>query len=154
VIIPRVIARFSADSNAKHLFESTVQQVRIFVGYSVLFSPIYIGIAYLMIEYLLPQYYFDGIVLCVIAIYFGSVMHVSHGFFDSFFFSLNRQYELTLISLCTLIVFIGMYLTAGVLKADIFSFCIAFLVAKIILFVVTLWRVLVGYRNINNRIDN
>jgi O-antigen/teichoic acid export membrane protein len=154
VIIPRVISRFSANPNAKHLFETTAQQARIFFVYSVLFSPVYLGIAYLTIEYLLPQYYFDGIVLSLAAIYFGSVMHVSHGFFDSFFYPLNRQYELTLISLCTLIVFIGMYLAAGVLKADIFSFCIAFLVAKIILFSLTLWRVLVGHRNINNRIEN
>jgi O-antigen/teichoic acid export membrane protein len=153
VVIPRVIARFGGNSNVRYLFDATVHRALIFVGASILFSPIYLGMAYLTVEHLLPQYDFDGIILCAAAIYLGSVMHVSHGFFDSFFYALGRQRELTVISASTLIVFIGMYLIAGVLKADIFAFCMAFFVAKVILFLVAFWRVLAGYRDINNRIE-
>lgn len=150
VIIPRVIARFGKNSNVKDLYDMTIHQAGIFLGASILFLPVYVGFTRLTVEYFLPKYNFDGLVLCVAAIYLGSVMHVAHSFFDSFFYSLDRQTELIIIAVSTLIVFIVLYLIVGILNPGILSFCIAFLIAKVILFFATFWRVLVSYKNISD----
>ena len=126
----------------------TRRQAYIFICASVLFLPLYLGAVYLVIEYLLPQYNFDRIILCVAAIYVGSISHVSHGFFDSFFYSLDRQMELTIIAAGALIVFVGFYFIAGILNAEILSFCIAFVAAKLFLFLTTYLRVVFVYRKI------
>lgn len=130
VIIPKLIAKFGKDGDIPALRRDIVKFCLLFLGASALGAPLYMMLADLAIERYFEQYVFDGIIWALSFIYIGSALHVTHHFFDSYFYSQSRQHELSIINALSLLLFLIFFLLAGLSASSVTYFSLAFMLSK------------------------
>lgn len=141
VIIPKIISVFSENSSIDYLFKSTLKRSTFFFIVGLLFSPLYLISANFVIKKYFINYLFDDILICMAYVYLGTIFHICYQFFDSFFYSINKQSELTAITGLGLLIFLTLYFVVGFYFFDIVYFCLAFCFSKFILFLIINIRV-------------
>lgn len=137
VIIPRMIARFGGNGDVFMLRRDIVRLCVAFLVVAILGAPLYLAFAEFAIDRYYGLYAFDGMVLALAFIYFGSVLHVVHHFFDSYFYALSKQRELSIISVLGLLSFLILFLLAAVYESSVVYFSLAFMLAKALLLLIT-----------------
>lgn len=137
VIIPKLIAKFGSDGDISALRRNIVRLCIIFLGAAALCAPLYLMVANLAIEHYYDQYAFDGMTWALAFIYIGSALHVAHHFFDSYFYSLSRQRELSVINALGLLSFVLLFLLANIPNSNVMYFSLAFMFAKAFLLLIT-----------------
>lgn len=141
VVIPNLISNFGKTSSLKDLFGKTSSIVSKFIAVSLIITPFYLIVFNLVTKMYFEKYYIDDFIFSLLAVYLGSVFHISSQFFDSFFYSVNKQFFLFLISGISLIVFLILYIFTGFYFPNLFYFSIAFCFSKFFLFVLTLLKI-------------
>ena len=151
VVIPKIISNFGKNADVSDLYLFSMRLSFAFLAVFLLLAPIYLYLAEILIDMYFLKYTFDDLFWSLVFIYFGSALHVSLHFFDGLFYSLSRQFELTLIAATGLVIFVVLFFLVGAFSPTIKHFLLAFLLAKALLFGITIFRVVstIGYQNIN-----
>lgn len=142
VIIPRLISAFSKKDDSKGLVKITRMQALVFLTGSLLFCPFYVWMLNEIISRYFSDYVFSNHLISIALIFAGSAFHVASQFFDSLFYFLRKQTELSLLAVLSLLLFGAYYLAAGTLLTPcVLWFSLAFFLSKASCFLMTLLRV-------------
>lgn len=141
VLTPKIISLFSKNKDKNFLINITNKQALVFLTGSIVFYPFYIFTANLVMSHFFSAYEFNHHMISMTLIYLGSAFHVATQFFDSLFYALAKQAELSVMAAISLILLVAYYLTAGFLMPSVLFFCLAFLLSKISWFLITKIRV-------------
>ncbi|NJR71659.1 MAG: oligosaccharide flippase family protein [Gammaproteobacteria bacterium] len=138
VIIPRLISRYSKSNNLNALVKANRIQVGVFIIGSLILMPIYLWAASELIARHFSEYAFPHFFISLVFIYAGSMFHVATQFFDSMFYALQKQIELTFIATLSLLLFGLYYFVAGeLLTPSVLWFSLAFMLTKVSWFLMT-----------------
>ena len=142
VIIPRLISVFSKKCDPKGLVKTTrIQAVGFLMG-SLILGPVYLWASSEVIYRYFIEYTFPHHLISLALIFAGSAFHVATQFFDSLFYALRKQTELTVLAALSLLLFGVYYLAAGnLLTPSVMWFSLAFFLSKASWFLTTLLRV-------------
>jgi hypothetical protein len=142
VIIPRLISAFSKKNDPKGLIKITRIQVVIFLMGSFMLGPVYLWASGQVIAHYFSDYIFTHYLISLALIFAGSALHVATQFFDSMFYALRKQSELTVIAALSLLLFGVYYVFIGnLLERSVMWFSLAFFLSKASWFLMTLIRV-------------
>lgn len=141
VLIPKIISLFSKNKDKKYLINTTNKQANFFITGSIVLCPFYIFSASLVMSSFFAEYAFNHLAISMSLIYLGSAFHVATQFFDSLFYSLSKQAELSVMAAINLILLAAYYLIAGFFMPSVLFFCFAFFLSKISWFLITKIRV-------------
>ena len=143
VIIPRLISEFSKKNDPKGLVKTTRTQAVVFLIGSLMLGPVYLWASGKLISNYFSEYLFPYHLISIALIFAGSAFHVATHFFDSLFYALRKQTELTMLATLSLLLFVVYYLVVGnLLSPSVMWFSLAFFLSKVSWFLMTLFRVM------------
>jgi O-antigen/teichoic acid export membrane protein len=143
VIIPRLISEFSKKNDLKGLVKTTRTQAVVFLLGSLMLGPVYLWASGKLIYSYFYEYLFPYYLISIALIFSGSAFHVATHFFDSLFYAMRKQTELTMMATLSLLLFVVYYLVAGnLLSPSVMWFSLAFFLSKVSWFLMTLFRVM------------
>lgn len=140
VITPKLISRFGGDGDIQALRHDILKTSVIFLGFAFLGAPLYMLLADLVIGHYFEKYAFYGLFWSLLFVYIGSVLHVTHHFFDAFFYSQSRQRELLVVNFLSLLFFLLVFISSGLAKVGVMYFAFSFMLAKAFLLLLTYYR--------------
>lgn len=143
VIIPRLISAFGKNNDSELLVRTTRMQCFSFLMGSVVLAPFYLWVLNDVIYRFFSEYVIPHYLISLALIFAGSAFHVATQFFDSLFYALHKQADLTVLAGFSLLIFGVSYLAVGTLtQPSVLWFSLAFFVSKLSWFLMTFARIL------------
>jgi hypothetical protein len=117
-------------------------QAGLFLMGSLMLGPVYVWASGEVIARFFSEYVFPHHLISLTLIFAGSAFHVATQFFDSLFYALRKQTELTVMAALSLLLFVVYYLAAGkLLTPSVLWFSLAFFLSKVSWFLITLIKI-------------